>query len=99
MAAHPVTRKLLAVVKKLPRERQEQLLELAGTWMQLPAAAGSLEDPAAILESTGRLDKEYLKLARAELRNPPDLATLRAALARIPGSLTADCIAERDDRL
>ncbi len=99
MAAYSVTRKLFAVVKELPKERQEQLLELARAWMAPPAITISSKDPATLLQSRDRLDKSYLNLARSELQEPPDLATVHAALACIPGSLTADCIAERDDRL
>ncbi len=97
MIAPPLTRQLLDAVKALPQERQEQLLELIRTWAPLPTTEAST-DPANRLRINGRLDQEYLDLARSEVQSPPDLATVRTALAQIPGSLTADCIAERDER-
>ncbi len=98
METYPVTRKLLAVLEALPREHQEQLLQVARAWPPPTSGNQGPPDRAALLDSSGRLDQEYLKLARSELQNPPDLATVRSALAEIPGSLTADCIAERDER-
>lgn len=98
MTAHSVAQELLDVVKDLPQERQEQLLELTRAWAPPPIAEDRPPDPVALLHASGRLDQDYLNLARSELRSPPELATVRAALARIPGSLSADCIAERDER-
>ena len=98
MTAHAVNRKLLAAVRDLPRERQDQLLELVEAWVLPPAAADRPLPTASLLHASGRLDQDYLTLARSELQSPPELATVRAALAAIPGSLTADCIAERDER-
>jgi predicted DNA-binding antitoxin AbrB/MazE fold protein len=43
------------------------------------------------------LDVEYLQLAASEADNSISLEQVRAALAKIPGSLTADFIAERDE--
>ncbi len=97
MPGQPVTRQLFDTVEALPQERQEQLLELARAW----AATSTTEvppNPVTRLLDNGRLDQDYLDLARSEVQSPPDLATVRAALAQIPGSLTADCIAERDER-
>jgi hypothetical protein len=98
MTPQTVTGKLLAAVRDLPPERQEQLLELVMTWALPLANVDGPPAAASLLHTHGRLDQDYLQLARSELRGPPDLATVRAALAVIPGSLTADCIAERDER-
>jgi predicted DNA-binding antitoxin AbrB/MazE fold protein len=43
------------------------------------------------------LDTEYLRLAASEADNSVSLEEVRAALAKIPGSLTADFVAERDE--
>lgn len=97
MLAQPVTREFLDAVEALPQERQEQLLKLAKAW----AVSSTTEvppDPVTRLLANGRLDQDYLDLARSEVQSPPDLATVRAALAQIPDSLTADFIAERDER-
>ncbi len=98
MEAYAITRRLLAAIKDLSLKRQEQMLELARAWASPTAAEGDPQGPAALLQTSGRLDQDYLDLARSELQSPPDLATVRAALAGIPGSLTVDCIAERDER-
>ncbi|MBI1918922.1 MAG: antitoxin family protein [Planctomycetes bacterium] len=44
------------------------------------------------------LDTECLAAAAAEADDTVTLEEVRAALAKIPGSLTADFIAEREDR-
>lgn len=44
------------------------------------------------------LDVECLQLCTAEADEHISLEALREALAKIPGSLTADFIAERDER-
>jgi predicted DNA-binding antitoxin AbrB/MazE fold protein len=44
------------------------------------------------------LDAEYLAACAAEADEGVSLEEVRAALAKIPGSLTADFIAEREDR-
>jgi predicted DNA-binding antitoxin AbrB/MazE fold protein len=44
------------------------------------------------------LDAEYLADCAAETDAEVSLDEVRAALAKIPGSLTEDFIAERDDR-
>jgi predicted DNA-binding antitoxin AbrB/MazE fold protein len=44
------------------------------------------------------LDTEYLADCAPETDEGPCLEEVRAALAKIPGSLTADFIAEREDR-
>lgn len=99
MAAQTVTNKLLSAVRDLPPERQEELLELIGVWASSPTTGERRPgDPIERLHASGRLDQDYLDLARSELRSPPDLVTVRAKLARIPGSLTEECIAERDER-
>jgi predicted DNA-binding antitoxin AbrB/MazE fold protein len=43
------------------------------------------------------MDTEYLRLAASEADDSISLEAVRAALAKIPGSLTADFIAERDE--
>jgi len=45
-----------------------------------------------------RLDLAYLATVASEAEAAADLTEVRAALARIPGSLTAACIAERAER-
>ena len=99
MAAQTVTSQLLSAVRDLPAERQAELLELIRIWASSPTTGERLpQGPVDRLHASGRLDRDYLALARSELRGPPDLATVRARLARIPGSLTEDFIAERDER-
>jgi len=44
------------------------------------------------------LDTEYLAACASETDEGPSLEEVRAALAKIPGSLTEDFIAEREDR-
>jgi predicted DNA-binding antitoxin AbrB/MazE fold protein len=44
------------------------------------------------------LDTEYLADCAAETEDEVSLEEVRAALAKIPGSLTEDFIAEREDR-
>jgi hypothetical protein len=44
------------------------------------------------------LDMECLKLCAAEADESISLEAVRDALSKIPGSLTADFIAERDER-
>jgi len=99
VAAQTVTSQLLSTVRDLPPERQKELLELIRIWASAQTTGEHRpQDPVNRLHASGRLDHDYLALARAELRSPPDLATVRAKLARISGSLTEDCIAERDER-
>jgi hypothetical protein len=43
-------------------------------------------------------DTEYLAACAAEADPGISLEAVRAALAKIPGSMTADFIAERDER-
>ena len=46
-----------------------------------------------------RLNLSYLAaVAMAEAEAALDLAAVREALAQLPGSLTAACVAERDER-
>ncbi len=45
-----------------------------------------------------RLDSAYHAAAQTEADTALDIATVRDALAGLPGSLTEDCIAERDER-
>jgi predicted DNA-binding antitoxin AbrB/MazE fold protein len=44
------------------------------------------------------LDTEYLAACAREAHDDVSLEDVRAALAKIPGSLTQDFIAEREDR-
>jgi predicted DNA-binding antitoxin AbrB/MazE fold protein len=44
------------------------------------------------------LDSEYLAACAHETDEGPTLEEVRTALAKIPGSLTEDFIAEREDR-
>jgi hypothetical protein len=45
-----------------------------------------------------RLDAEYLAECEADPADDVTLEQVRAALAKIPGTLTADFAAERDER-
>ncbi len=45
-----------------------------------------------------RLDTAYHAAAQAETDTALDIAAVRDVLAELPGSLTEDCIAERDER-
>jgi len=48
-----------------------------------------------------RIDEEYLAAVREQVAKegpPPGLDEVRRRLAKIPGSMTADFIAEREDR-
>ena len=44
------------------------------------------------------LDREFMARAAAEVSDPPSLEEVRQRLSKIPGSLTADFIAEREER-
>ena len=45
------------------------------------------------------LDVEFLREIASEADDSISLEEVRQAMAKIPGSLTADCIAERDERV
>jgi predicted DNA-binding antitoxin AbrB/MazE fold protein len=44
------------------------------------------------------LDRDYIQWAASQVQGTVSLDDVRKALAKIPGSLTADFIAEREDR-
>jgi predicted DNA-binding antitoxin AbrB/MazE fold protein len=44
------------------------------------------------------LDRDYIEWAASQVQETVSLEAVRQALAKIPGSLTADFIAEREDR-
>jgi predicted DNA-binding antitoxin AbrB/MazE fold protein len=44
------------------------------------------------------LDRDYIQWAASQVQETVSLDDVRKALAKIPGSLTADFIAEREDR-
>jgi predicted DNA-binding antitoxin AbrB/MazE fold protein len=44
------------------------------------------------------LDRDYIEWAGSQVQETVSLEAVRQALAKIPGSLTADFIAEREDR-
>jgi predicted DNA-binding antitoxin AbrB/MazE fold protein len=44
------------------------------------------------------LDRDYIQWAANQVQETVSLDAVRKALAKIPGSLTADFIAEREDR-
>ena len=44
------------------------------------------------------LDRDYIQWAASQVQETVSLDAVRKALAKIPGSLTADFIAEREDR-
>jgi predicted DNA-binding antitoxin AbrB/MazE fold protein len=44
------------------------------------------------------LDRDYMEWAATQVREDVSLEAVRQALSKIPGSLTADVIAEREDR-
>ena len=44
------------------------------------------------------LDRDYIQWAASQVQETVSLGDVRKALAKIPGSLTADFIAEREDR-
>jgi predicted DNA-binding antitoxin AbrB/MazE fold protein len=44
------------------------------------------------------LDRDYIQWAASQVQETVSLEAVRKALAKIPGSLTADFIAEREDR-
>lgn len=48
--------------------------------------------------SSERLDFAFRAAAQAEADTDVDIAAVRDALAQLPGSLTGDCIAERNER-
>jgi hypothetical protein len=43
------------------------------------------------------LDRDYIQWAASQVQEAVSLDDVRKALAKIPGSLTADFIAERED--
>jgi predicted DNA-binding antitoxin AbrB/MazE fold protein len=43
------------------------------------------------------LDRDYIQWAASQVQETVSLEAVRKALAKIPGSLTADFIAERED--
>jgi hypothetical protein len=62
----------------------------------------SVEDLAARLlhpaDGTVRIDTEYHAECATDPGPVPTLAEVRAVMAKLPGSLSADLIADRDDR-
>jgi predicted DNA-binding antitoxin AbrB/MazE fold protein len=44
------------------------------------------------------LDRDYIQWAASQVQESVSLDAVREALAKIPGSLTADFIAEREER-
>jgi predicted DNA-binding antitoxin AbrB/MazE fold protein len=44
------------------------------------------------------LDRDYIQWAASQVQESVSLEAVREALAKIPGSLTADFIAEREER-
>ncbi len=58
-----------------------------------PPQRPETDDPAS-----ERLDTAYHAGAQAEVDTALDIAAIRDALAQLPGSLSGDSIAERDER-
>jgi predicted DNA-binding antitoxin AbrB/MazE fold protein len=51
-----------------------------------------------IVDEEEWLDRDYIQWAASQVQETVSLDAVRKALAKIPGSLTADFIAEREDR-
>jgi predicted DNA-binding antitoxin AbrB/MazE fold protein len=51
-----------------------------------------------IVDKDDWLDRDYIQWAASQVQESVSLDAVREALAKIPGSLTADFIAEREER-
>lgn len=51
-----------------------------------------------IADADDWLDRDYIQWAASQVQESVSLDAVREALAKIPGSLTADFIAEREER-
>ncbi len=90
----PTTRRILQAVYedgalRPLRPLQSQLRE----HQQVTLTLTEEPDPAS-----ERLDLAFQASAQAEADTALDIAAVRDALAQLPGSLTRDCITERDER-
>ncbi len=68
METHPVTEELAAVVRDLPPERQQQLLELARTWSRPEASRD--QAPTSPVSESPLIERNGLLLVSARLDGP-----------------------------
>jgi predicted DNA-binding antitoxin AbrB/MazE fold protein len=52
----------------------------------------------SVADEDESLDRDYIEWAASQVQETVSLEAVRKALAKIPGSLTPDFIAEREDR-
>lgn len=93
----------MSITVTLPEELENKVQEAAARNGRAPAdyiieALEKAVQPANGANADDLLDWEYIRACQAEADPSVSLAAVRQALSKIPGTLTADFNAERDER-